>query len=184
MPEQTKPEPNPCAQFEESILDYFDRALSGAEMKNVETHVAGCSGCRAFWSDLKNLDVALSASLRRPSLPDGFKSQMLARAGVNLEAGTVLDAESARREIEAALAGVRRRFLRRMVLTCLDAAGCLALLAVAAILLNQWLARAGFFAGMSAQQLGTYAGILVGGAGTAAGLWISFESRIRLLLGW
>lgn len=61
-----------CQEIENKILDYQENHLSPAQREEVETHLAGCAGCRAFARQLQQLDAALSASVKVPPLSADF----------------------------------------------------------------------------------------------------------------
>jgi len=48
-----------CAEFEELLIDYHD--LPFPERTRVDSHLAGCSGCREYMSILRQLDNELTA---------------------------------------------------------------------------------------------------------------------------
>ena|SRR5437762_5658426 len=58
----------PCAEFADMLLEYA--GLSPGELARLDTHVAGCSGCRELLQALRAVDAELTAEFagRRVSL--------------------------------------------------------------------------------------------------------------------
>jgi len=68
-----------CQEIENRILDYQEDKLSPAQREEVETHLAGCAGCRIFARQLQQLDAALSASVKIPALSANFDRRLQER---------------------------------------------------------------------------------------------------------
>jgi anti-sigma factor RsiW len=68
-----------CEEIENRILDYQENQLSAAQRAEVETHLAGCPGCRSFARQLQQLDAALSAGVKIPALSAGFDRRLRQR---------------------------------------------------------------------------------------------------------
>jgi len=68
-----------CQEIENRIPDYQEDKLSPAQREEVETHLAGCAGCRAFVRRLQQLDAALSASVKVPALSANFDQRLRER---------------------------------------------------------------------------------------------------------
>jgi predicted anti-sigma-YlaC factor YlaD len=58
-----------CKEFEEDLVLHYYGELSPAERGRVESHVAGCSRCRAFTDDLNRL---LPQMAKHDELPERF----------------------------------------------------------------------------------------------------------------
>jgi anti-sigma factor RsiW len=68
-----------CEEIENQILDYQDNQLSPARRQDVETHLAGCAGCRTFARQLSQLVATLSARVKVPALSLEFDPRLQAR---------------------------------------------------------------------------------------------------------
>jgi hypothetical protein len=57
-----------CVEWEARVALHSGGDLTGAEAAEVERHLAGCSGCQAFWSDLRaSLAVLRTAHADAPT---------------------------------------------------------------------------------------------------------------------
>lgn len=124
--------PAPCPEFEDRILDYFDSTLSEMEKGRVETHIAECRPCAAFWKEQKDLDSVLSATFLPPRLRPDFKETVLRQ----------IAAETPSLPAEQVLADDRQNqgLRRRTAFAVLDIVGFLAV-GVVVGLVGQELAR-------------------------------------------
>jgi anti-sigma factor RsiW len=68
-----------CAEFEDLILDYCEGAASPADRTLLETHVAACTGCRAYLAVQRELDLRLAQTVAHPALSPAFEAQLAAR---------------------------------------------------------------------------------------------------------
>jgi anti-sigma factor RsiW len=115
-----------CPEFEDLILDYCEGAACPADSALLESHVAACSGCRAYLAMQQELDLRLSKSLARPALSADFAAHLAARIAEQRHAP-------------------RLRWLPRV----LDGIGYLSLASAAGYLLQQ-LPHAGTWIGLAA----------------------------------
>jgi anti-sigma factor RsiW len=101
-----------CQEIENRILDYQENRLPPAEREEVETHLAGCAGCRIFARQLQQLDAALSASVKVPALSAGFdqrlREQIQAASAVLSEAQRAERKRQLQAEFEAGIARIVR----------------------------------------------------------------------------
>ncbi|MEO8426388.1 MAG: anti-sigma factor [Verrucomicrobiota bacterium] len=135
-----------CPDYEARIMDWLDGELSAVERKSLENHVGGCAACRDFAEELKSLDAVLTSTIRRPILPENFKSKILGR--VDREFSTrhsdaaitqLKRAEEA--EFQALRAELPKLVLRANLALGLDALGYLGIAAIAWLLLDYALAN-------------------------------------------
>jgi anti-sigma factor RsiW len=143
-----------CQEIENRILDYQENQLPPAQREEVETHLAGCAGCRAFVRRLQQLDAALSASVKVPALSADFDCRL--RERIQAAPAVLSEAQRAERkrqlqaEFEAGMARIRRgSFALRSLLNHLTRP---ALVIVAAWL--AWLFTLQLTAHLNAQSLG------------------------------
>ena len=66
-----------CSEFEGRLLEY--RELAPKERAKVDTHLAGCAGCRDFLEALEAVDVSLGAQLTRCRVSAGFEAAVYDR---------------------------------------------------------------------------------------------------------
>jgi anti-sigma factor RsiW len=101
-----------CEEIEISILDYQQNQLSPGQRAEVETHLAGCAGCRTLAQRLHQLDGALSASIKVPALSADFDQRIWEQ--VQAAPAALAEAQRAERkrqlqaEFEAGLARISR----------------------------------------------------------------------------
>ncbi len=101
-----------CQEIENKILDYQENHLSPAQREEVETHLAGCAGWRAFARQLQQLDAALSASVKVPPLSADFDRRL--RERIQAAPAVLSEAQRAERqrqlqtEFEAGMARIGR----------------------------------------------------------------------------
>ena len=55
-----------CAAFEDRLIDYDE--LSAQDRGEIDTHVRDCPACREYLAVLRDIDVTLSAHVRRVHL--------------------------------------------------------------------------------------------------------------------
>lgn len=102
-----------CEAFERSILDYQEDLLSAAQRVEVEAHLAGCRDCQAFAQQLRELETALSVTLKVPGLSADFERAL--RERLQAKPATLSSAQRAERkrqlqmEFEAGLTRLGRR---------------------------------------------------------------------------
>jgi len=113
-----------CQEIENRILDYQEDKLSPAQREEVETHLAGCAGCRIFARQLQQLDAVLSASVKVPALSANFDQRLQER--IQAAPAVLSEAQRAERkrqlqaEFEADLTQLRRKTLNpTSLLNCL-----------------------------------------------------------------
>lgn len=68
-----------CEEIENRILDYQGNQMSPAQREEVEIHLAGCDSCRIFARQLQQLDAALLASVKIPSISANFDQRLQER---------------------------------------------------------------------------------------------------------
>lgn len=101
-----------CEEVENRILDYQENQLSAAQRAEVETHLAGCPGCRRFARQLQQLDSTLSGSVKIPALSAGFDRRL--RERIQSAPPVLSEAQRAERkrqlqaEFEAGMARISR----------------------------------------------------------------------------
>jgi len=71
-----------CEEIENKILESQEHQLSLAQRVEVETHLAGCAGCRIFARQLQQLEAALSAGIEVPALSAEFDRRLQERIQV------------------------------------------------------------------------------------------------------
>jgi anti-sigma factor RsiW len=82
-------DPMSCEACRSLILDYVEGALHAAEARQVETHVAGCPGCRMELALAQTIDNALSGQeLRMP--PADFTARVMSALPARRTAGESL----------------------------------------------------------------------------------------------
>jgi hypothetical protein len=85
-----------CEEIENKILESQENQLSLAQRVEVETHLAGCAGCRIFARQLRQLDAALSASVKVPALSAEFDRRLQER--IRVAPAALSEAQRAERE--------------------------------------------------------------------------------------
>jgi anti-sigma factor RsiW len=101
-----------CEEIENEILDCQENQLSPARREEVETHLAGCAGCRTFARQLQQLDVELSGRIKIPALSADFNRQL--RERIQAAPASMSEAQRAERkrqlqaEFEAGMARIAR----------------------------------------------------------------------------
>jgi anti-sigma factor RsiW len=101
-----------CQEIEHSILDFQENRLSPAQRAEVETHLNSCADCRQLARQLRQLDAALSASVKVPALSAGFDRRL--RERIQAAPAALSEARRAERkhelqaEFEAGLARIGR----------------------------------------------------------------------------
>jgi anti-sigma factor RsiW len=71
-----------CPEFEDALFEYCEGGAAPAEIARVESHLAGCAGCRAFLETQQELDRKLTRSLPRPALSPAFGPRLAGRLAV------------------------------------------------------------------------------------------------------
>src|SRR5208282_3428641 len=85
-----------CEEIENKILEYQENQLSLAQRVEVETHLAGCAGCRIFARQLQQLDAAILAGLKVPALSAEFDRRLQER--IQVAPAALSEARRAERE--------------------------------------------------------------------------------------
>jgi len=102
-----------CEEIENEILDYQENHLSPVHRREVELHLLGCAGCRAFAHQLQQLDAAFSARIRVPVLSADFSRRLRARIQAFPTAMSEVQRAQRKRqlqdEFEAGVARIHRR---------------------------------------------------------------------------
>jgi hypothetical protein len=101
-----------CEEIESQILDYQENQLAPARRAEVEAHLAGCAGCRTFARQLRQLDAALSASVKVPALSAGFDQRLQGRIEAVPVVWTEAQRSERKRELEAEFAAGQARLNR------------------------------------------------------------------------
>jgi anti-sigma factor RsiW len=68
-----------CREFEDLILESCEGAVSPAGRALLESHLAGCGECRAYFEMQKELDRLLARTLSPPALSPAFGKRLAAR---------------------------------------------------------------------------------------------------------
>jgi anti-sigma factor RsiW len=68
-----------CQDAQEKLLESFDGALSPADSRQLERHLAACPNCAEFGELLNALDLQLKQAIPAPRLSPGFRAALLAR---------------------------------------------------------------------------------------------------------
>jgi len=101
-----------CQEIENRIPDYQENQLSPAQREEVETHLARCANCRLFARHLRELDAALSSSVKTPALSADFDRRLQER--IRAESTAMSEPRRAERkrqlqaEFEAGMARIAR----------------------------------------------------------------------------
>ena len=85
-----------CEEIENRILESQENQLSLAQRVEVETHLAGCAGCRTFARQLEQLEAALSAGVKAPALSAEFDRRLQER--IQVAPAALSEAQRAERE--------------------------------------------------------------------------------------
>ena len=103
-----------CEEIENKILEYQENQLSPAQRVEVETHLAGCAGCRIFARQLQRLDAALSASVKVPALSAEFDRQLQERIQVAPAALSEAQRVERERQLQAEFEAGQTRIRREL----------------------------------------------------------------------
>lgn len=68
-----------CQEAEELLLESFDEAPAPVLRRALDAHVAGCRQCSAFASQLRAVDVELTAALKPAAAPASLAPAVRAR---------------------------------------------------------------------------------------------------------
>jgi len=90
-----------CEEIENKILDYQENQLPLDQRVEVETHLAGCAGCRIFARQLQQLDAALSARVKVPALSAEFDRRLQERIQVAPAALSEAQRAERKRQLQA-----------------------------------------------------------------------------------
>ena len=99
-----------CPEFENRVLDFLEGRLPAGERDAVGKHLAGCAGCRNFAGQLKQLDAALTQTVKAPVLSASFATKLRGRIATTTVLSASEIAERKRQfqaEYEAGLARLR-----------------------------------------------------------------------------
>ena len=68
-----------CKEFVEVITEYLDGTLPPTEVARVDGHLAGCAGCRAYLSQMRQTIMVAGSLGDRPGAPvaDETKRRLL-----------------------------------------------------------------------------------------------------------
>jgi anti-sigma factor RsiW len=99
-----------CPAFESRVHELAEGTLPASERTRVTAHLATCEACAELARQLQGLDVALTRSLWRPSLPPDFDARLWQRieAEPPLMASDTTRAERKKRLAAEYEAGARR----------------------------------------------------------------------------
>jgi anti-sigma factor RsiW len=101
-----------CQEIENKILDYQENRLPPAQRVEVETHLAGCDGCRMFARQLRQLDAALSAKVKVPALSSEFVRRVQKRIQVAPAALPEAQLAERKRQLQAEFEAGQARITR------------------------------------------------------------------------
>jgi anti-sigma factor RsiW len=65
-----------CHEVVEVITDYLEDALSPADRRRVEEHLAGCGGCTAYLEQMRET-IRLTGMLTEEQIPEEQKRDLL-----------------------------------------------------------------------------------------------------------
>ncbi|MGA2329467.1 MAG: anti-sigma factor [Bryobacteraceae bacterium] len=74
-----------CRRFEDLILEYCEDALSAEDRGCVETHLAGCAECRAFFEIQRQVEAALPGAIGKPEPSPEFRQRLMRRVACESE---------------------------------------------------------------------------------------------------
>ena len=66
-----------CHDVVEIITDYLEDALSPADRRRVEEHLAGCGGCTAYLEQIRET-IRLTGMLTEEQIPEEQRQDLLA----------------------------------------------------------------------------------------------------------
>jgi anti-sigma factor RsiW len=66
-----------CHEVVEIITDYLEDALSPADRRRVEEHLAGCGGCTAYLEQIRET-IRLTGMLTEEQIPEEQRQDLLA----------------------------------------------------------------------------------------------------------
>ena len=122
---------------EDQLQEYLDGSLPPQQAQALEAHLADCSECHAFLQDLRELDVELSHSLRKPALSPDFFERV--RSQIELTASAPAPKGDEKRRLqtdyEANWTMLRKDLFRAQLPALLDGLGYSVAAAVGAYLL-------------------------------------------------
>lgn len=120
---------------ESRLQDYLDGRLSAPDSVAVESHLAACPECQAFFEQWQALDLELSQALSKPVLSPDFHDRVLDRIKSHPAPGISEADAKLRLEDQAGWENLRKNFIRTHVPAFLDCLGYSTAAAVAAYLL-------------------------------------------------
>ena len=65
-----------CRELVELVTEYLEGALSGAERRRFDHHLARCPGCTAYLEQMRST-LLLVGSLREEHLPEHMRARLL-----------------------------------------------------------------------------------------------------------
>ena len=65
-----------CHEVVEIITDYLEDALSQADRRRVDEHLAGCGGCTAYLEQMRET-IRLTGMLTEEQIPEEQKRELL-----------------------------------------------------------------------------------------------------------
>ena len=66
-----------CHEVVEIITDYLEDALSPADRRRVDEHLAGCGGCTAYLEQMRET-IRLTGTLTEEQIPEEQRRDLLA----------------------------------------------------------------------------------------------------------
>lgn len=109
-------------EWDERLQDWIDGDLDPAASAVLETHLAGCAACQARLQAFRAVDVTLSGSLARQTLPASFDRTVLAHIDGAAKAGRVAARARLEQAWEAEIGAFSRQWrtaFRSMILNAL-----------------------------------------------------------------
>lgn len=173
---------NPCPQFEALILESIDAHLSAADQPLLDSHLGGCAACRAFQHEQRRLDELLSMSFQHPALPADFKATMLAQVAL-LETASVKAGQPATVHDSAMLEQPRPTIhWGESILPALDWVGYAALVIAGIGMVLELSSTVRLpWPEVTSEAFQIRMALATAAASVAAGLWLAFRSKLRVL---
>ena len=66
----------PCAEFVERVTDYLEGALSPADLRRLEDHLAACDPCNVYLEQL-NTTLQLAGELREDDVSPDMRARLV-----------------------------------------------------------------------------------------------------------
>src|SRR6185436_19694723 len=120
-------QPEPCASYEDRILDLRHGQLAWPARREVDAHLDDCPACRQYAQELQSLDAILTTEFQGKFLPASFKTSLLSRIDAAAVVATpdviARRKEAIESEFQRQSAGLFRRVVRENWGLFLDGAG-------------------------------------------------------------